>query len=180
MHRDVARRLLHPLANVAIDWVGQLFGGGETRSARSEFDMAGNTPVGSVTNLNQYLGIHTAGLKVSAQRNELLARNLANADTPNFKSQDIDFRAALAKAGGKDAPVHMAATNAKHIAIGDVANGSAPQLKYRVPLAPALDGNTVDVQLEQAAFAENAVRYQASLTFLTSKFRGLLTAITGQ
>ena len=54
-----------------------------------------------------------------------------------------------------------------------------PDLKYRTPLAPALDGNTVDAQLEQAAFAENAVRYQATLTFLNSKFRGLLTAIIG-
>ena len=142
--------------------------------------MAGNTPIGSVTNLSQYLGNHPAGLKVGAQRNELLARNLANADTPNFKSQDIDFRSAMAQAGGKDAPVRMAATNTRHIAIGDVAGGGKAELKYRVPLAPSLDGNTVDVQLEQAAFAENAVRYQASLTFLTAKFRGLMTAITGQ
>jgi flagellar basal body rod protein FlgB len=89
--------------------------------------MAGNTPVGSVTNLNQYLGIHPAALKVGAQRNELLARNLANADTPNYKSQDIDFRSALAKAGGKDSPAPMTTTNARHIAIGDVANGGQPQ-----------------------------------------------------
>jgi flagellar basal-body rod protein FlgB len=142
--------------------------------------MATNNPVGSVTNLNTYLGIHPAGLKVSAQRTELLARNLANADTPNYKSRDIDFRSALAKAGGADAPVRMAATQKGHIAVGDVATGGMPELKYRVPLAPSLDGNTVDAQLEQAAFAENAVRYQASLTFLNSKFRGLLTAITGQ
>ena len=60
-------------------------------------------------------------------------------------------------------------------------NGSpAPELKYRTPLAPSLDGNTVDAQLEQAAFAENTVRYQATLSFLSSKFRGLMTAITGQ
>ena len=142
--------------------------------------MAGNSNVGSVTNLTQYLGNHPAGLKVGAQRNELLARNLANADTPNFKAQDIDFRSAMAKAGGKDAPVRMTATNSKHIPIGDAVNGSSAELKYRTPLAPSLDGNTVDVQLEQAAFAENAVRYQASLQFLTAKFRGLLTAITGQ
>jgi flagellar basal-body rod protein FlgB len=146
----------------------------------SGVNMAGNTPVGSVTNLNSYLGIHPAGLKVSAQRTELLARNLANADTPNYKSRDIDFRSALAQAGSKDAPVSMTATNARHIAIGSVAEGGQPQLKYRVPLAPSLDGNTVDAQLEQAAFSENAVRYQASLTFLGAKFRSLMTAITGQ
>jgi flagellar basal-body rod protein FlgB len=109
-----------------------------------------------------------------------LARNLANADTPNFKARDIDFRSALAKAGGADAPVRMTATHTGHIATGNVAEGGMPELKYRVPLAPSLDGNTVDTQLEQAAFAENAVRYQASLTFLGAKFRALMTAITGQ
>jgi len=142
--------------------------------------MAANTPIGSVTNLNSYLGNHPAGLKVSAQRNELLARNLANADTPGYKSRDIDFRSALAQAGTKDAPVHMAATNSRHIAVGNAAEGGSAELKYRVPLAPSIDGNTVDPQLEQAAFAENAVRYQASLTFLGAKFRTLMTAITGQ
>jgi flagellar basal-body rod protein FlgB len=158
---------VHRDDRIAIDW------------SDLELRMA-NTPIGSVTNLNSYLGIHPAGLKVSAQRNELLARNLANADTPNYKSRDIDFRSALAKAGSVDAPVHMAATNSRHIAVGNVAEGGSPDLKYRVPLAPSLDGNTVDAQLEQSAFAQNAVRYQASLTFLTAKFRELMTSITGQ
>jgi len=58
--------------------------------------------------------------------------------------------------------------------------GAGSQLKYRVPLAPSLDGNTVDVQMEQAAFADNSVRYQAALSFLSSKFKDLMTAITGQ
>jgi flagellar basal-body rod protein FlgB len=139
-----------------------------------------NNPINSVNNLNSYLGVHPAGLKVAAQRTELLARNLANADTPNFKSRDIDFRSALAAAGTKDAPIRMAATKPGHIAIGGTAEANGQDLKYRTPLAPALDGNTVDTQLEQAAFAENAVRYQASLTFLSAKFRSLMTAITGQ
>jgi flagellar basal-body rod protein FlgB len=137
-------------------------------------------PVGSVANLDNYLGVHTAGLKVSAQRMELLAKNLANADTPNFKSRDIDFRSALAQAGSRDAPIRMTATQPGHIAAAGATAGASPDQKYRVPLAPSLDGNTVDVQLEQAAFADNAVRYQASLTFLGAKFRALMTAITGQ
>jgi flagellar basal-body rod protein FlgB len=136
--------------------------------------------VSDVSDINSYLGIHPAALRVRAQRNELLANNLANADTPNFKARDIDFRSVLAAAGSKDAPIHMNATNAAHIVPGNVAAGGAPELKYRTPLAPSLDGNTVDVQLEQAAFAENSVRYQASLTMLSSKFRALMTAITGQ
>jgi len=76
--------------------------------------------------------------------------------------------------------VHLATTSARHIGVGEGNGTSSAELKYRTPLAPALDGNTVDAQLEQAAFAENSVRYQATLTFLSQKFRGLMTAITGQ
>ena len=135
-------------------------------------------------NLDTYLGVHADALKIRGQRTEVLARNLANADTPGYQARDIDFRAALAQAGGApgaDVPVGMRATNVNHISTSDDASGVAnPNLKYRVPLAPALDGNTVDVQMEQAAFAENSVRFQATLTFLQSSFRGLITAITGQ
>lgn len=130
-------------------------------------------------NLDAYIGIHADALRVRAQRTEVLARNLANADTPGYQARDIDFREALAAAGGAEKPVTLAKTDARHI--GGAGNPTEPPgLKYRVPLAPSVDGNTVDVQLEQAAFAENAVRFQATLTFLSSRFRGLLTAITGQ
>jgi flagellar basal-body rod protein FlgB len=134
--------------------------------------------------LDSYLGVHAKALGLREQRTELLARNLANADTPGYKARDLDFRAALASAEGTASAGTLRATQAGHIGAGD---GAALQpgsteafLKYRTPLAPSLDGNTVDAQLEQAAFADNAVRYQATLTFLTSKFRSLMTAITGQ
>lgn len=130
--------------------------------------------------LDRYLGIHAVALRVRAQRTELLANNLANADTPNFKARDIDFRSVLAAAGSTNATLPMVATQSGHIATSSTAVGGVPELKYRTPLAPSLDGNTVDVQLEQAAFAENAVRYQATLSFLNGKFRSLLAAITGQ
>lgn len=132
-------------------------------------------------NLDTYLGVHAQALTLRSQRTEVLAANLANADTPGYRARDIDFKAALAAASGNPAAgVHLATTNKGHIA-PDGVNGAGPtELKYRTPLAPALDGNTVDTQLEQAAFAENSVRYQATLTFLNAKFRGLLTAITGQ
>jgi flagellar basal-body rod protein FlgB len=129
-------------------------------------------------NLDSYLGVQPDALKVQSKRMEVLANNLANVDTPNYKARDLDFRAALAQAGNADAPVKLAVTDSRHLGVD--ANGSdAAQLKYRVPLAPALDGNTVDAQQEQAAFAENTVRYQATLTFLSARFKGLLTAITG-
>ena len=136
-------------------------------------------------NLDTYLGVHADALKIRGQRTEVLARNLANADTPGYQARDIDFRTALAQAGGAtgaDAPVAMRATNVSHISTSSDANSAeaTANMKYRVPLAPALDGNTVDVQMEQAAFAENSIRFQATLTFLSARFRGLLTAITGQ
>jgi flagellar basal-body rod protein FlgB len=134
--------------------------------------------------LDTYLGVHAKALGLRETRTELLARNLANADTPGFKARDLDFRAALASAEGKVSAGTLHATQSGHIGGTDaaaLAPGSTEAfLKYRTPLAPALDGNTVDAQLEQAAFAENAVRYQATLQFLSSKFRSLMTAITGE
>lgn len=132
-------------------------------------------------NLNAYLGVHADALKVRGQRTEVLARNLANADTPGYQARDLDFRAALAKAGGAEAPVALRTTSTNHLSTADAIGDSAnPNLKYRTPLAPSIDGNTVDVQMEQAAFAENAVSFQATLSFLSARFRGLMTAITGQ
>jgi flagellar basal-body rod protein FlgB len=130
-------------------------------------------------NLDAYLGVHSAALKLRSQRTELLANNLANSDTPNFRARDIDFKEALAKATHEEGSVQLTSTNQAHLStIG--ASGGTAELKYRTPLAPSLDGNTVDPQLEQSAFAENAVHYQTTLAFLSSKFRNLMTAITGQ
>jgi len=130
-------------------------------------------------NLDTYLGVHADALKLQSKRMEVIADNLANSDTPGYKARDIDFRAAMAQVGGADAPVALTTTSAGHIA-SDPATQLNASLKYRVPLAPSLDGNTVDAQQEQAAFADNTVRYQATLTFLSARFKGLLTAITGQ
>jgi len=129
--------------------------------------------------LDSYLGVHPDALKLQSKRTEVIADNLANSDTPGYKARDIDFRAAMASAGSPDAPVKMTTTNPGHIAIDPNMDASA-NLKYRTPLAPSLDGNTVDSQQEQAAFADNTVRYQATLTFLSARFKGLMTAITGQ
>jgi len=134
-------------------------------------------------NLDTYLGVHQDALKLYGQRTAVLANNIANADTPNYKAQDLDFRAVLAGTGSGStggAALALATTNGAHVSGTPVTPGATTGLKYRVPLAPSLDGNTVDVQLEQAAFADNSVRYQAALTFLSSKFKDLMTAITGQ
>ena len=133
--------------------------------------------------INEYLGVLPASLAVRGRRTELLATNLANADTPGYKARDLDFREALNAASTPNATggrLALHTTQAGHQGgTSDPVHGDAV-LKYRVPLAPALDGNTVDAQLEQTAFAGNAVRFQATLTFLNARFRSLMTAITGQ
>jgi flagellar basal-body rod protein FlgB len=133
--------------------------------------------------IDKHLGTLPAALAVRGRRTELLATNLANADTPNYKARDLDFREALAAAtrpGTTGRGLALATTQQGHLGGAAAANPADAALKFRVPLAPALDGNTVDAQLEQAQFAENAVRYQATLTFLGARFRSLMTAITGQ
>ncbi|MEO8811212.1 MAG: flagellar basal body rod protein FlgB [Rhodanobacter sp.] len=125
---------------------------------------------------DKLFGIHTQALDLWQRRTEVLANNLANADTPGYLARDVDFRKALAAASSQtdglmlstDAPGQMnAATQA----------GAA--LAYRVPTQPSMDGNTVDAQVEQAAFAANGVHYQASLSFITAQIRMLRTAISG-
>jgi flagellar basal-body rod protein FlgB len=132
-------------------------------------------------NLDTYLGVHQDALKLFGRRTAVLANNLANADTPGFKAQDLDFKSLLAaQGGGSSQPLSLAAPHATQVSTSAPLPTSNGALKYRVPLAPSLDGNTVDPQLEQAAFADNTVRYQSALTFLSDKFKTLMTAITGQ
>src|ERR1700759_149304 len=105
-------------------------------------------------------GIHEQALLLQGQRVGILATNLANADTPNYKARDIDFSAVLAHTDA--APIALSVTDGAHIALGAPSTPSA-DLKDRNPLQASLDGNTVEMPVEQAAFAENNVRYQASL-----------------
>jgi flagellar basal-body rod protein FlgB len=129
--------------------------------------------------INQVFAPHERVMTLASQRIELLAANMANADTPNYKARDIDFKAALAAADGDSQAVTLAATRQGHIqGAGPGASGRQDVL-YRVPEQPSLDGNTVDAQKESAAIAETATRYQASLAFLDLRIRNLRTAITG-
>ncbi len=121
------------------------------------------------------LRVHGQALALRSQRTELVAANLANVDTPNYKARDLDFKAAMASAMGVEQPLKV--THAAHLqARGD----QAGELLYRMPTQMSLDGNSVDAEREKAVFAENALRYQASLRFLGSRVQGLLTAIKGE
>ena len=103
--------------------------------------------------LDRQLGIHADALKLRAQRLDLLASNIANAATPGFKARDLDFRRAL--------------------------DGAANTVRYRVPVQQSLDGNTVELATEQIAFADNAMRYRTTLSFLTGRIQGLMSALKG-
>lgn len=121
--------------------------------------------------------MHETALKLRAQRNEVLTSNLANADTPGYQARDIDFRAALkgAQEGGK---LSLARTSDLHQNAWTT-NRLGADVQYRVPVQPTLDGNTVETDVEQAAFAQNAVQYRASLAFLDGQIRSLKFAIRG-
>jgi len=123
-------------------------------------------------------GIHERALLLHGQRVGVLANNLANADTPNYKARDIDFAAVLG-AGEEPMPLAMSATSEGQMIPleGELPPG---ELKYRMPYQASLDGNTVEMPVEQAAFSENNVRYQASLQFINNRIADLQFAIAGQ
>ena len=122
-------------------------------------------------------GIHEQALLLQGQRVGILATNLANTDTPNYKARDIDFSAVLAHSDAAQLPLQV--TDGAHIAMSDGTTPSA-DLMYRNPYQASLDGNTVEMPVEQAAFSENNVRYQASLGFINGRIAELTLAINGQ
>jgi flagellar basal-body rod protein FlgB len=127
--------------------------------------------------MDNLFGIHATALKLRANRAEILASNIANADTPNFKARDIDFKHVLRLAANNSS--EMVTTNARHITSAGQSKSGA-EILYRIPSQPSLDGNTVDLQTERSAFLENSMMYQASLRFLNGKISGLMTAIRGE
>jgi flagellar basal-body rod protein FlgB len=137
-------------------------------------------PVEMPFDLNAELSLSAQSLAVQSKRLQMLATNIANADTPNYKARDVDFRSVLNRVSDSAATATMTKTQPTHMDAPVEAADSEDGVKYRQPLAPSLDGNTVDMQLEQSAFAETTVRYQSSLAFATDTFRGLMLAITGQ
>lgn len=125
------------------------------------------------------LGIHDDALRLRSQRSEVLANNLANADTPGYKARDIDFQAALQEAQGQQDGMAMAASDPSHMP-ADGTGGGSPELMYRNPIQPSIDGNTVDTQTEMSKYMRNSMEFQASFQFLNSSIKGLKDALAGQ
>jgi flagellar basal-body rod protein FlgB len=119
-------------------------------------------------------GIHERALGVRSQRMEVLARNIANADTPNYKAQDIDFKAMLQDAKTE----YLTATNEKHFAGLQEAPDNG--MRYRTPFNSSFDGNTVEMNVEQAQYGKAATDYQATLQFLQDRIGGMRKALRGE
>jgi len=130
--------------------------------------------------IDNALRFHAEALNLRATRQELLAANIANADTPGYQARDIDFRKSLEDAfAGRSPTVQLAQTARGHVQpAAAAATGTAAPL-YRTVVQASLDGNTVDMDVERAQFAENAIRYEANLTFINSQLKALLAAIQG-
>jgi flagellar basal-body rod protein FlgB len=119
-------------------------------------------------------GIHEQAVAVRNKRMELIAANIANADTPHFKARDLDFKKILAASG----PTPMAATNVRHFGTGELESPNA--LVYRVPYNSSVDGNTVEIAVEQAQYGQAAADYQATLQFLESRIAGIRKSLRGE
>lgn len=137
-----------------------------------------------IDRLEQDLSLFRNALGVRSHRQELLASNIANADTPHYKARDLDFQAALGAALGNRAepsvaPVTLARTQPGHLG-GDRTSLYAGALRYRAEYQGAVDGNTVNMDVERAAFAENAMQIEALIAFVNHRFRSLSAALQGQ
>lgn len=129
--------------------------------------------------MTDIFGPHAQALQFRAQRNEVLATNLANADTPGFKARDVEFSTVMQSVQGS-AAAGLKTTHAGHIDNQGSNAWSTEDLGYRVPTQPSLDGNTVETDVEQAQFAENVIQYRASLQFVNGKINTLRHALTGE
>lgn len=129
-------------------------------------------------NLDKIFGIHAQAAQLRSYRGEILAQNIANAETPGYKARDINFDSVLkniSEAGNQGA-TQFANQGDGFPSKTQLRN----ELLYRVPMQPSLDGNTVDLDTEKAEFSRNALGYQASMNFLNGEIRGILTAIKGE
>ena len=128
----------------------------------------------SITFADKALGGFQQSLNLRAKRVELLSQNIANADTPNFKARDIDFKAAMASVQSQQ----VRTTNKMHISAAP--GGASDGVVYTTPLNPSADGNTVEISVEQAKFGQAAAEYQATLRFLESRVSGIRKALKGE
>lgn len=133
-----------------------------------------------INQIDNELGFHQRALSLRAYRQQVLASNIANADTPHYKARDLDFKASLQGAmGGRGGQLDLVRTAPRHLPVGNGAPAGA-RLLYRTETQSSVDGNTVDMDVERAAFAENAVQYEAGITFVNQMLRHIQSALQNQ
>ncbi len=133
--------------------------------------------------LDDALSFHQTALRVRGQRQELIAANIANADTPNYKARDIDFKSAMqaAAAGVNQETFNTSKTSARHLdGVPSSPRGAPGEPLFRPIIQGSVDGNTVDMDVERNQFADNGIRYEASLTIINAQLKKMLAAIQGQ
>ncbi|HUX30040.1 MAG TPA: flagellar basal body rod protein FlgB [Thiobacillus sp.] len=131
--------------------------------------------------LDDMLSFHTQALRVRDQRQQVLASNIANADTPNYKARDLDFKSSLQDAlngAGSSGGTALTTTTPGHLA-GNPGQAADAGLLYRTPAQGSVDGNTVDMDAERAAFADNTIHYEFNLTRISQQIKGMLAVIQG-
>ena len=125
--------------------------------------------------IKQQFDVYSNALNIRNKKKEILASNIANASTPNFKARDVDFEVELARSLNNGP---LKTSSDAHIAL--TTKYLPGKVQYRQSINPSVDGNTVELAVEQMEFAENSIRYQTTLDFINSKIKGLLSAIRGE
>jgi flagellar basal-body rod protein FlgB len=128
-----------------------------------------------MSKISNYLEFYSEALQLRSKRNEVLASNIANAATPHFKARDINFDREIQR-HIKEGP--LVTTDYVHFPTN--ISPLREKLLFRDPLNPSLDGNTVEMEVEQMEFSENVIRYQTTLQFLNGRITGLMSAIRGE
>ena len=133
-----------------------------------------------ISPIDQALQFQQTALQLREARQELIASNIANADTPNYQARDIDFASALQGAlGNQPGSLQMASTAPQHLGGSAGASVLGAPVQYRAVIQPSADGNTVNMDAERAQFAENTIRYEASLKFIGQQVKDVLAALQG-
>jgi len=160
----------------SIEWTGEYLGCSHRKKALRLKEVKT-----MLNRLDDMLNFNTQALRIREQRQQVLASNIANADTPNYKARDLDFKTALQSAlQGTSATdgTALATTAPGHLA-GNPGVAAEAGLLYRTPAQGSVDGNTVNMDAERAAFADNAVHYEFNLTRITQQIKTMMAAIQG-
>lgn len=133
-----------------------------------------------ISKTDDVLGFHLNALNLRGHRHQILASNVVNADTPNYKAKDFDFQKALQNVvSGNTSQGGLAVTSPRHIQSPDSGAIAGAKMMYRIPNQPSIDGNTVDMDSERARFLDNSIHYEANITFINNHFKNVMAVLQG-